>query len=565
MGFARMGRQAQLSFLGEDRPASPPPRLGPSERELIALCAALGARSVAGWSPAEEALAGGLPLPALPALDEVRGRIAAGDDPLGERFCRLRSADERRGRGATYTPPGIVRAMLDRAAGHATPARVVDPGVGSGRFLVAAGRRFPGAALVGVDLDPLAVLLARAHLAAAGLAGRARVVLGDYRDLALDPIAGPTLFLGNPPYVRHHQIEPEWKSWLTRKARQLGLPASQLAGLHVHFFLATALKAQPGDFGAFVTAAEWLDVNYGGLVRDLFLGHLGGQRLTLIEPTAAPFPDAATTAVVAHFAIGSRPDSISLARAATLDELPKPADEHVVPREWLADERRWSHLTRPARKGPAGFVELGELCRVHRGQVTGANKVWIAGKHSEGLPARTLLPTVTKARELFAAGRELADPAPLRRVIDLPVDLDGFDAAERQAIDRFLAEAERLGVPGGYVAANRRAWWSVGLHRPAPILATYMARRPPAFVLNRADARHINIAHGLYPREPLGDAALRGLVEYLAASARTDDGRTYAGGLTKFEPREMERIPVPGLDQLRGSARVRAPAGVLVG
>jgi hypothetical protein len=24
-----------------------------------------------------------------------------------------------------------------------------------------------------------------------------------------------------------------------------------------------------------------------------------------------------------------------------------------------------------------------------------------------------------------------------------------------------------------------------------------------------------------------------------------DDGRTYAGGLTKFEPREMERLLVP--------------------
>ena len=533
------------------------PGPGPAERELIALCEALGARSVAGWSAAESALASGLPVPPRTIRDEVRGRIAAGADPLGELFCRLRPAEERRRRGATYTPSGIVRAMLDRAAGHATPDRVVDPGVGSARFLVAAGRRFPGAVLVGVDLDPLATLLARAHLAVAGLADRARVVLGDYRGLALGPIDGPTLYIGNPPYVRHHGIEPEWKAWLTREARGRGLPASQLAGLHVHFFLATALKARPGDFGAFVTAAEWLDVNYGGLVRGLIVGDLGGQRLTLIEPTAAPFPDAATTAVVAHFAVGSRPESITLARVASLDDLPAPGEEQVVPRARLAAERRWSPLTRPPRRGPAGFLELGELCRVHRGQVTGANKFWIAGKHGAGLPDWTLFPAVTKARELFAAGRELADPAPLRRVIDLPADLDGFDAAERRVVDRFLAEARSLGVPGGYVAANRRAWWSVGLRPPAPILATYMARRPPAFVRNRAEARHINIAHGLYPREPLADAALQGLVEYLSASTSTTDGRTYAGGLTKFEPREMERLLVPGLDLLRAGCPAR--------
>jgi hypothetical protein len=196
---------------------------------------------------------------------------------------------------------------------------------------------------------------------------------------------------------------------------------------------------------------------------------------------------------------------------------------------------------------------LGELCRVHRGQVTGANEVWIAGKHSEDLPPSVFYPTVTAAEELFQAGRELADPTALRRVIDLPVDLDVFDGSDRKAIDRFLARARRLGVHKGNNASRRKAWWSVGLRNPAPVLATYMARRPPAFVRNRADARHINIAHGLYPREPLEDLVLRNLVEYLSASTNTSDGLMYAGGLTKFEPGGMERLLVPDLDRLRRS------------
>jgi hypothetical protein len=197
---------------------------------------------------------------------------------------------------------------------------------------------------------------------------------------------------------------------------------------------------------------------------------------------------------------------------------------------------------------------LGELCRVHRGQVTGANKVWIAGPHSEGLPESVLFPSITKAKELFHAGKILSDDSFLKRVIDLPVNLTVFDQAGRKIIDRFLQRAKNLGAHQSYIASNRKAWWSVGLRKPAPILATYMARRPPAFVRNTALARHLNIAHGLYPREALGETILTNLVDYLSGAVKLTEGRTYAGGLTKFEPREMERLLVPGLELLSQGA-----------
>jgi hypothetical protein len=169
------------------------------------------------------------------------------------------------------------------------------------------------------------------------------------------------------------------------------------------------------------------------------------------------------------------------------------------------------------------------------------------------LPESVLFPAVTRARELFEAGEAITDPARLRLVIDLPADLNQLAIGERRAVERFLRRASRAGVPDGYIAAHRRPWWAVGLPNPAPILATYMARRPPAFVLNRAGARHINVAHGLYPRIELGDEGLAALARALGEVTRTDQGRTYAGGLTKFEPREMERIMVPGPDLLRAA------------
>ena len=518
------------------------------EADLVAMALALGAAEAGGaLSTAEIALAkDAADLSVDPrVVADLRNRIMAGNDPLGDAFSALRSPDVRRESGATYTPAPIVQTMVDWAANTRTPCRVVDPGVGSGRFLTRAGAKFPKADLIGIDIDPLAALMARANLAVSGFGSRARIILGDYRRFN-EKIDGSTLYIGNPPYVRHHQIAAPWKEWLASEAAKLKLTASKLAGLHVYFFLATASSAQPKDFGSFITASEWLDVNYGALVRSLMLGRLGGKSITVIEPTAQPFPDAATTAAITTFEIGAKPTSVYFRRIedlASLDELGKGRRIH---RDRLASEGRWSHLTRSSEKAPEGYVELGELCRVHRGTVTGANGIWIAGAHSVGLPEEVLFPTITRAREVLEAEGLLSDSHKLRRVIDLPADLDELDTPARKAVEKFLKVAKAMGANTGYVASHRRAWWAVGLRAAAPIISTYMARRPPGFILNKADARHINIAHGLYPREHLGEAVQKKLVAFLQTNISQKSGRTYAGGLTKFEPREMERLIVPG-------------------
>jgi hypothetical protein len=520
------------------------------EQSLVALAVGLGARSVPGWSTNEERLAGSLPQVDPKELATIRLEIQQGLDPLGDRFAALRSAVERRPMGATYTPLAIVEYMVAWAQGNGRPVRVVDPGAGSSRFLLRSATRFPGAELVAIEIDPLAALLSRGNLAAAGLAERSRVILADYREVSLPEVDGPTLYVGNPPYVRHHLIKPEWKEWLSREAAKKGYRSSQLAGLHAYFFLATVLRSVKDDYGIFITAAEWLDVNYGCLIRDLFLDRLGGQSVLVLEPTAEPFPDAATTAAITTFRIEAKPKKIRFRRVGNLCELAGPDKGRNVRRERLEAESRWSHLSRGKGGVPADYIELGELFRVHRGQVTGANKIWIEGEHSKNLPQSVLFPSVTKARELLRAGLVLEDPSTLRNVIDIPTDLETLTREDRRRVALFLRAAKAVGANLGYVARTRKAWWSVGLKEPAPILATYMARRAPAFVRNLAKARHINIAHGLYPREPFPAEVLEGIVKYLSSNISVAAGRTYAGGLTKFEPREMERLPVPPLEVL---------------
>ena len=520
-----------------------------AECELAATAAALAGPD-APLTTAERAIVADTDTPPPKSLQQLRLAISRGEDPLGSTFRQLRTPEVHREQGAVYTPRPIVDAMVNWAAGENPPKRVVDPGAGSGRFLLAAGMAFPDAELIAVEIDPLAALTLRANAAALGLADRLTVLVDDYRAISLPEVGGATLFLGNPPYVRHHAIAPDWKDWFADAAVARGLVASKLAGLHVHFFLKTLMLATPGDYGTFITSAEWLDVNYGDLMRKLLVNSLGGTDLHVISPAAMPFADAATTGVITCFRLGQDGSGIRFRSVDTLAELGTLPGGREISRSRLEGSRRWTPLLEPRTPASGRHTELGELCRVHRGQVTGCNAVWIAGAFSGALPESVLFPTVTRARELFDAGSSLGQADTLRRVIDLPTDLREFTDEEHRQIQRLLAWAKRLGADASYIARHRRAWWSVNLRNPAPILSTYMARRPPAFVRNLCGVRHLNIAHGIYPRDPLPAPILDVLSAWLQDNVCLSSGRTYAGGLTKFEPKELERIPVPTLEEL---------------
>lgn len=522
---------------------------------IVRLAIALGAAEAGGPLTTEESALIDAALEAAPAPDSLavetaRASILEGDDPLGVMFYQLRDAAERRGSGTVYTPDAIVEPMVRWVLAQG-PARIIDAGCGSGRYTAAVLRAEPDIPVFAIDLDPLATLMTRAIVAVLGGRTQHRVVQGDFTRARLPEVGGPTAFIGNPPYLRHHQIPARTKNWARLAAGSLGLKVSGLAGLHALFFLATGLLGKKGDVGCYVTSSEWLDVNYGSIIRSLLTETLGGEHIHILAPQVEAFEGTQTTATITAFRIGETVQAIGfrpVASIAELGELSMPA--HPVAYQRLAETDRWSTFLRTRSQVPDGYVELGELVRVHRGTVTGANAVWVTADGG-GLPESVLLPSVTRARELFAAGAELSDSSVLRQVIDLPADYESrFSGEDLAAIKRFLTKARKLEAHKGYIARTRKAWWSVGMRAAAPILATYMARRPPAFVVNTAAARHINIAHGLYPRQRMDPETLKNLAHLLSSSVSLGQGRTYSGGLTKFEPREMERIPIPDLATL---------------
>jgi hypothetical protein len=86
-----------------------------------------------------------------------------------------------------YTPPGLAWILTGQLQIEA-PRVVAEPSVGAGAFACAARLRWPGALILGVDLDPAAPARPEYDLER-----------GDY--LTWAPPAAPDLVLGNPPFA----------------------------------------------------------------------------------------------------------------------------------------------------------------------------------------------------------------------------------------------------------------------------------------------------------------------------------------------------------------------------
>jgi methylase of polypeptide subunit release factors len=438
--------------------------------------------------------------------------------------------------------------MLSWALGR-DPARLVDPGCGSGRFSVAALLQRPHLEIVAVDLDPVATLLTRAALAAVK-ARQARVIQGDYLTVDLPRIAGRTAFVGNPPYVRHHDLSLKTKAYAAQLAQNAGYHLSALAGLHALFYLATLAKhSSAGDVGSFVTSSEWLDVGYGSIIRQMFVNGLGGRSLLVFDAESIPFSDVMTTAAITTFRIGDELLRIRVGRAVSARRRVKlEAHGRAIERAALGAYRRWSPLLRETFSEISGDT-IGTMFRVSRGQVTGANAFFTLTREEAqriGV-SRFCIPLVSSANEVFEAKGLLRDGPQRTLGLEIPRELD---IARYPALAHYVRVGEASGVHRGYIASRRRPWYSLTFPRP-PIVATYMARQAPVFARNPDSLGLLNVAHGLYPRAPLPENVLDAIVSRLNATraAFVGRGRTYHGGLEKFEPGEMEALPLAGCNE----------------
>lgn len=97
----------------------------------------------------------------------------------------------------------VIETVLDLLPDRSRKLRILDLGLGSGCLLLTLLREYPQATGVGIDASEAALAIAQTNAEALGVAPRARLSTGDWRQAGWsDRLEGPfDLLVSNPPYI----------------------------------------------------------------------------------------------------------------------------------------------------------------------------------------------------------------------------------------------------------------------------------------------------------------------------------------------------------------------------
>jgi len=479
--------------------------------------------------------------------------------------------------GIFYTPDSVASLLCDWAI-QAPTDKVLEPSFGGCGFLRAICERFRQLQvpendvfqhIYGSDIDAAAF----EHLSKILPYSNGHFRNADFLTLNIADFPLQEQFdviAGNPPYVSHHNLladqkETAW-SWLGHSP--FSAQIDKRASLWVYFVLHSLSFLKPGGRIVWVLPSSFLYADYAAQVREILqqrfarmLGIVIGERL---------FIDAGTEEI-SVFVLGEhyQPDSVqsgevSFAYATSSHEVPQLiqrwtngslktqawAKDNFLPRCTLTVLQRLPELTR--------IVSLGDICDIHIGVVSGANKFFILKQSdwkTHGLPEE--VKTYILARFRYTQGLCFTeeDLLGVRDSDNLCMLLDTTQTDTLSpAVEAYLAHFPPAGLKAATFRRRQavRPWYEFNDNAVPDAFLPYMNNDGPRIVLNLARVNSTNSIHRLYfkpqqtalPQNNIlmqKQASISSLSTFTQLSAELQ-GRVYGAGVLKHELSEAKNI-----------------------
>ncbi|WP_454812140.1 N-6 DNA methylase [Labrys neptuniae] len=437
--------------------------------------------------------------------------------------------------GAYYTPDTIADVLADWVV-QTGQERLLEPSFGNGALLRAAlasvEQKCIGSSnlrLIGCDLDNDAIARVREWLALDHL-----LLSGDFLDInpeEIEPVQG---IIANPPFTRNHALPKPLRENLRQRFSIKGA-----AGLWVAFLLHSIRFLSPGGRIAAVVPGAAIFSTYGR------------ETLTRI---CDQFEYVEIRQIVDRPLWSSHAEergAIILARGYGTGSCPLP---NVT--RWSASGDR---LADTFHAGPAPFRQallsarrLGELATLSIGAVTGFNKIFLLSE-DERLAAN-IEPddlSLIVARSRHAKGlristdelRKLANEGEATWLLT-PRDLE----RSRRGVRNRLAQVSKNRRRTTVWLNKRSPWWKVDVGSDCDAIFTYMNDRGPRIVIAAGNIRCTNTLHQIRfsPELSLDERLIAALsmISSFGQLAAERIGRSYGGGVLKFELTDARRFPI---------------------
>ncbi|KXA94026.1 hypothetical protein AKJ65_05680 [candidate division MSBL1 archaeon SCGC-AAA259E19] len=229
-----------------------------------------------------------------PDRKECYNKLKSNPEILTEIFVSLKTQEERKKEGQFITPKEIANFMVNWTMKNKRKDVFLDPGSGTGVFtevLLKEGAE----KVIAVDKDPLCIKMTKVR---AKLIGKSEKLETFNQDFITEFSSNSKIegIVCNPPYVRHHEFEKEYKNQLNYFAiESTDLSFDKLSGLHVYFFIkATRLLDEKGRM-AFITSSEFLDSRYGTPLKKFLHDKFNIESLILFDEA---FEEVLTTSCI---------------------------------------------------------------------------------------------------------------------------------------------------------------------------------------------------------------------------------------------------------------------------
>jgi len=331
--------------------------------------------------------------------------------------------------------------------------------------------------------------------------------------------------IGNPPYVRHHDIESPWKEdTVARINRELVVSLDKHCNLYLYFLCLGLLKTHDSGLVSLLIPYEWVSRPSAEVIRD----HIQKQawNVSVYRFQTPIFEDVLTTA------------SVSIIDKQRCDGEWKffdiTADMRVVPRPAMAGSKR----------GVLKYADRGEAWAL-RGLSPGGQKVFTLTEQERieaGLTKRDVQPCVTTLKDVPRPLRMLTKASFKKHFIDADARcwlIKSFQKRRSVTLNEYLKSVP-VSARDNYTCRNQKPWFNYLPHGvPQMLFGSGFTKFGPKVLINSIGAHAVGSVWGIHSHEKLQK---RRLQNYLLRMNFEKRVVPHAKTLKKVEVKQLNSV-----------------------